>query len=750
MKRAEDAADEMDAMLHSEDPNRVSKAYEVLQRWYRHSGDRPPKPSRKDLNKVTAEWQTLYTRPPQPYGEEIPVTGHHDPINDEIPTEDEIARAVRGLKNGKAAGPSGLKAEHLKTWLKAAEREVEPDPEAWQTFVELIQYVFEHQELPECMPWSIMVLLPKGNGSYRGIGLLEIPWKVIKRVIDSRVGAVVTFHDCVHGFTKRRGCDTAIIEAKLAQELASIAQVAWYTIFLDLRKAYDAIDRARTMEILRKYGLGPRLIAILWAFWDNQKVVPRQSGFHGKPIIPERGTVQGGIFSPKAFNILTDAVIRHWLLELENQETADNGFGDTVADRLALFYADDGAIGARDHEWLQRAMVQLCDVFKRMGLETNTAKTESMTCYPGHVRTQLNNLSYERMMTGQGPTYKARRRQRVTCPECQVEMAAGSLTQHLQTQHGKAANNTFDAERVLDAEANPGVWVAHFDATAEYTRCPVPGCPGGAKNPAGMRSHHRNRHPWDTVIIPVEHPTALPKCDLCDLQHKHAGFPRHSNTLLCRDFRAKTQRRQYELDLARSQAIVFSVNDVDLSRVDNFRYLGRVLTESNSDWPTLNHNLKRAKQKWARISRVLSRDGASNRAAGMFYKAVVQTVLLYGCESWDVTDGMMAVVLRGFHHSVARRITGKVGRLQPNGTWVYPDIAEALAECGLFSMFEYVRRRQQRMVQHIATRPMQDLIPAVEDTNGSRLRWWCQPTVLETNPRPEDDPANFAPPVPVN
>ena len=166
------------------------------------------------------------------------MTGHHDPINDEIPTEDEIARAVRGLKNGKAAGPSGLKAEHLKTWLKAAEREVEPDPEAWQTFVELIQYVFEHQELPECMPWSIMVLLPKGNGSYRGIGLLEIPWKVIERVIDSRVGAVVTFHDCVHGFTKRRGCDTAIIEAKLAQELASIAQVAWYTIAIHSITSY--------------------------------------------------------------------------------------------------------------------------------------------------------------------------------------------------------------------------------------------------------------------------------------------------------------------------------------------------------------------------------------------------------------------------------------------------------------------------------------------------------------------------------
>ena len=53
----------------------------------------------------------------------------------------------------------------------------------------------------------------------------------------------------------------------------------------------------------------------------------------------------------------------------------------------------------------------------------------------------------------------------------------------------------------------------------------------------------------------------------------------------------------------------------------------------------------------------------------MFYKSVVQTVLLYGSESWAVTDAMMAV-LTGFHHRVARRISGKMGRQQPNGTWV--------------------------------------------------------------------------------
>ena len=41
----------------------------------------------------------------------------------------------------------------------------------------------------------------------------------------------------------------------------------------------------------------------------------------------------------------------------------------------------------------------------------------------------------------------------------------------------------------------------------------------------------------------------------------------------------------------------------------------------------------------------------------MMYKAVKQSVILYGSESWVVT-GEMIKLLEGFHHWVARRIIG--------------------------------------------------------------------------------------------
>jgi hypothetical protein len=42
----------------------------------------------------------------------------------------------------------------------------------------------------------------------------------------------------------------------------------------------------------------------------------------------------------------------------------------------------------------------------------------------------------------------------------------------------------------------------------------------------------------------------------------------------------------------------------------------------------------------------------------MFYKAVVQSVLLYGSETWVFPPKMLSK-LEGFHKQIARRLTGR-------------------------------------------------------------------------------------------
>ena len=76
-----------------------------------------------------------------------------------------------------------------------------------------------------------------------------------------------------------------------------------YQLFLDLKKAYDKVHRGRSLDTLRAYGAGPGVLRLIKNFWDNQRIVPHQSGYYGTSITATGGTAQGGIFSPWLFNI---------------------------------------------------------------------------------------------------------------------------------------------------------------------------------------------------------------------------------------------------------------------------------------------------------------------------------------------------------------------------------------------------------------------------------------------------------------
>jgi hypothetical protein len=57
----------------------------------------------------------------------------------------------------------------------------------------------------------------------------------------------------------------------------------------------------------------------------------------------------------------------------------------------------------------------------------------------------------------------------------------------------------------------------------------------------------------------------------------------------------------------------------------------RVLEEAANDNHAIDRQLNRARQKWGRVGKVLSSQGAEPRVMGYFYKAIVQSVLLYDC-----------------------------------------------------------------------------------------------------------------------
>ena len=165
---------------------------------------------------------------------------------------------------------------------------------------------------------------------------------------------------------------TVTLEAKLLQQLAAMREEVMYVIFLDLTKADDALDRSRSLEILKGYGVGVRVRRMLREYWDKTTMVEREGSYYGKGFKGERGVTQGDPLSPTIFNVVVDAVVRHWLTIAVTEAEKRRERGREGRHQAALFYADDSMLASSDPQWLQWAFTQLVGIFDRVGLHTNS------------------------------------------------------------------------------------------------------------------------------------------------------------------------------------------------------------------------------------------------------------------------------------------------------------------------------------------------------------------------------------------
>ena len=161
-----------------------------------------------------------------------------------------------------------------------------------------------------------------------------------------------------------------------------------------------------------------------------------------------------------------------------------------------------------------------------------------------------------------------------------------------------------------------------------------------------------------------------------------------------------------ELENLIAQETVFTVNGIPVESMDCFKYLGHIVTVDDSDAPAVMSNLCKACGCWAQVSCILTCEGATPKVSAMFYKAVMQSVLLFSCEMWVESDAI-ARSLDGFHHYIARKLSGRwiCRRVDGNG-WIYPVVGPALADAGMFTMATYFSRRRDYLLAWAKTDPI--------------------------------------------
>ena len=299
-----------------------------------------------------------------------------DPIEDseavEIAVEElsdeEIRRAVVGLKNNKAGGVDGIVAELLKYGGEEMQRRLNA----------VFQSIWETEQIPE--EWSEGIYVPlhkKGDrtecGNYRGLCLLTIGYKIYAKILCSRLmpwyERIVGNYQA--GFVPGRSTiDNIFIIRQINEKYREYCKTAWH-IFVDYQQAYDSVNRNSVWNILRQFEVPEKLVRLIKLCYQNSKGRVRVGGDLSDPFHVETGLRQGCPLSCMLFNIVLEKVIRDTPAANDPIELSN-----TTIDRLA--YADDCDLVGETFQGRDEQLQNFNESGQRAGLEIKEMKTKAM------------------------------------------------------------------------------------------------------------------------------------------------------------------------------------------------------------------------------------------------------------------------------------------------------------------------------------------------------------------------------------
>ena len=132
----------------------------------------------------------------------------------------------------------------------------------------LFELIWNTEEIPEDWRRGIILPLYKGKGdrsecgNYRGITLLWVPKKVFARVLVERMRPIIHAKRRLEqsGFTPRRSTIDRILALTVLAQTRREYRQSLYTAYIDLKAAFDSVDRDTLFKLLEFIGIPLKLI----------------------------------------------------------------------------------------------------------------------------------------------------------------------------------------------------------------------------------------------------------------------------------------------------------------------------------------------------------------------------------------------------------------------------------------------------------------------------------------------------------
>ena len=187
---------------------------------------------------------------------------------DNIPSKEDISKAIHQTKSGKAPGPNGIPAEIFKV----------AEPVLLDRFLSLFSQIWETEKLTQVFKDAQITTIYKKKGersdcnNYRGISLLAIAGKILARIILNRMVKHIAdpnLSESQTGFRANRGTTDCIFAARQLQEKCKEQNCHLYAVFFDLTKAFYTVNREALCALLKKLGCPAKFVNIIRAFHDG-------------------------------------------------------------------------------------------------------------------------------------------------------------------------------------------------------------------------------------------------------------------------------------------------------------------------------------------------------------------------------------------------------------------------------------------------------------------------------------------------
>ena len=369
-EEAEDAARNENMKQLYDTTRKLSGKYSRPQRPVRDKEGNSIKTKDGQLHRWAEHFEELLNRPPPVNPPDIQPAQTDLPISCDIPSREEIRKAIQQLKSGKATGPDNIPAEALKADVGIMVSLLHP----------LFKRIWGDEEIPSDWKEGLINKLPKkgdlGNcNNYRGITLLSVPGKVLNRVILDRMKDAVDhqLRDEQAGFRKNRSCVDQIATLRIIIEQSLEWNSPLYVNFVDYEKAFDSVHRETAWKLLRHHAVPTKLVNIIEKSYSGMTCRVIHDGQLTEQFQIKTGVRQGCLLSPFLFLLAIDWIMR------TTTEQRKNGIRWTLWTQLDdLDFADDLALLSHSYHQMQDKINTLIETSSQVGLNIHEGKTKNI------------------------------------------------------------------------------------------------------------------------------------------------------------------------------------------------------------------------------------------------------------------------------------------------------------------------------------------------------------------------------------